>query len=208
MLKRFLPRQEGFFQLFQKTADILVLTATQFHILLLNLDHQQKYVDAIAQHEEEGDKLAHDTYDLLHKTFITPFDRHDIHRLTSQLDDVLDLVNRCAQCFPYYNLKEVPAEMISLADIAVQCTKVIKKAIYRLHTLKKSSEILSFCEEIAYLESQSHTLVLSGEKNLFEQEADFKQFFKLKETYARIKDVVSRCEDVANIIKGIVLEYS
>ncbi|MDR3477700.1 MAG: DUF47 family protein [Gammaproteobacteria bacterium] len=208
MLKRFLPREEGFFELFQKVADILVLTATQFHCLLLDLPNQQKYVDAIAAYEDEGDKIAHSTFDLLHKTFITPFDRHDIHRLTSQLDDVLDLINRCAQRFPFYQLQAAPPEMTALADLTVQCAKSLKKAVYRLNSLDKSTEILNYCEELNHLESLAHTHVLAGEKVLFLEENDFKHFFKLKEIYSRTKEVINRCQDVANIIKGIVLEYS
>ena len=112
MLRRFLPQQEGFFDLFQKTADLLVKTATEFHTMLLDLDNQQQHVDAIAAYEEEADRVAHTTFELLHKTFITPFDRHFIHHLTSGMDDILDLINRCAQRFPFYNLKSLPDEMV------------------------------------------------------------------------------------------------
>lgn len=208
MLKRFLPRQDGFFTLFQKTADILVLTATQFHILLLDLPNQQNSVSAIAAYEEEGDVIAHTTFQLLHKSFITPFDRNDIHRLVSQLDDILDLINRCAQRFPFYQLEKVPQEMIDLAELSVHCTKLLKKSIYRLHTLNQSDEIIQFCDDIGELESQGHHLVLAGEKDLFLYENDFKQFYKFQEIYSRTKSVINSCEDVGNIIKGIVLEYS
>jgi uncharacterized protein Yka (UPF0111/DUF47 family) len=208
MLKRFLPRQDGFFTQFQRIADILVLTATQFHIMLLDLDNQQKSVDAIAKYEIDADVIAHDTFELLHKTFITPFDRHDIHQLTSKLDDILDLINRCAQRFPFYELKTVPTEMTDLAEHAVQCTKLLKKAIYRLNSLDKSNEILKFCEDLNEIESLAHITVLAGEKDLFLDEQDFKTFFKLKEIYSRTKSVINSCQDVANIIKGIVLEYS
>jgi uncharacterized protein Yka (UPF0111/DUF47 family) len=208
MLKRFLPRQEGFFGLFQQSADLLVLTATQFHILLMDVDNQQRAVDAIAAYEEQADQIAHTTFGLLHKTFITPFDRHDIHNLTSRLDDILDLINRCAQRFPFYHLKKLPRELIELADLAMQCTKLLQKAIYHLDHLSQSDDILLFCENIDKLESHAHVLVLAGEKDLYLDENDFKQFFKLKEIYSRTKSVINRCQDVANIIKGIVLEYS
>jgi uncharacterized protein Yka (UPF0111/DUF47 family) len=208
MLKRFLPQQGDFFRLFQKTADILVDSTTQFHTLLHHLDNQQEYVDAIAKNEEEADKLAHTSFMLLHKTFITPFDRHDIHGLTSQLDDILDLVNRCAQRFPYYELKQVPEDMIELAQISMQASLLLKQAIYRLHSLKKAEEIFGFCEQIDKMESKAHRVVLAGERVLFKEENDFKQFFKLKEIYAQTKLVINRCQDVGNIIKGIILEYS
>ena len=94
MLKRLLPRQDSFFQLFQQAADKLQLASTEFSNMLSDLDHQQHYVDEIARHEEEADTIAHTNFQLLHKTFITPFDRHDIHQLTSTLDDIIDLINR------------------------------------------------------------------------------------------------------------------
>lgn len=208
MLKKFLPRQEGFFDLFQKSADILATTAIQFHAMLNDLEHQQQYVDTIAAYEEDGDKIAFTTFELLHKTFITPFDRHDIHRLTSGLDDVLDSINRCAQRFPYFELKQVPAEMIQLAKHSMQASMLLKEATYHLNSLKKSEEILQFCQGIDHIESQAHQVVLAGEKDLFLHENDFKHFYKLKEIYTRTKEVINSYQDVANIIKGIVLEYS
>ena len=208
MLKRFLPREDGFFQLFQKTADIIVNSTTQFHSMLHNLKDFQPYVDKIAANEDEGDHIAHATFELLHKTFITPFDRHDIHRLTSGLDDILDLINRCTQRFPFYELAKVPEEMITLAEIGMQCSVFLNQAVYHLHSLKQSQEIFRFCEEIDHCESKAHHIVLSGEKQLFIEEKDFKHFFKLKEIYSQTKAVINRCQDVGNMIKGIILEYT
>lgn len=208
MLKRLLPRQDSFFQLFQQAADKLLLASTEFSNMLQNLDNQQHYVDLIAQHEEEADKIAHTNFELLHKTFITPFDRHDIHQLTSTLDDIIDLINRIAQRFPFYQLKNVPEESIKLAKLSTEAVTHLKEAIYCLPSLKKSAEIFKHCNEIDTVESKAHKVVLAGEKKLFMDEQDFKQFFKLKEIYAHTKLVINRCQDVANILKGIVLEYS
>ncbi|HVE44448.1 MAG TPA: DUF47 family protein [Gammaproteobacteria bacterium] len=208
MLKRLLPRQEGFFHLFQKAADELVLASTEFTNLLLHLDNQQHYVDAIALHEEEADVIAHRTFELLHRTFVTPFDRHDIHELTSKLDDIIDLINRIAQRFPFYQLQVVPVEAIKLSELSAEATSHLKECIYHLHSLKNSDEIFKFCNEIDRVESQAHQVVLAGEKKLFMEEENFKQFFKMKEIYAHCKLVINRCQDVANIVKGIVLEYS
>lgn len=208
MLKRLLPRQDSFFQLFQQAADKLVLASTEFSTLLQHLNNQQHHVDAIAQHEEDADQIAHTTFELLHKTFITPFDRHDIHQLTSTLDDIIDLINRIAQRFPFYNLSEVPEEAIKLSQLSAEATKHLKQSIYCLHSLKNSTEIFKHCNEIDHVESKAHKVVLAGEKKLFLHENDFKQFFKIKEIYAHTKLVINRCQDVANILKGIVLEYS
>lgn len=208
MLKKFLPVQNNFFDFFQKTADILATTAIQFHAMLTDLENHQQYVDAIAAYEIDGDKIAHATFELLHKTFITPFDRHDIHQLTSGLDDILDLINRCAQRFPFYHLRMAPPEMIKLAQLSMQASMLLKEAIYRLPSLKQSDEIFEFCEGINHIESEAHQVVLSGEKFLYLNENDFKEFFKLKEIYTRTKSVINSYQDVANIIKGIILEYS
>lgn len=208
MLKRLLPRQDTFFDLFERAADKLVLASTEFSNMLQNLNNQQHYVDAIAQHEEEADQIAHTNFELLHKTFITPFDRHDIHQLTSTLDDIIDLINRIAQRFPFYQLQSVPEEMIKLSQLSAEATEHLKKAIHCLHSLKNSAEIFEHCHKINMVESKAHKVVLAGEKKLFLDEQDFKQFFKLKEIYGHTKSVINRCQDVANILKGIVLEYS
>lgn len=208
MLKRFLPRQDGFFKLFQKTADLLVTATTEFHTMLHNLEDQQQYVDRIALHEQDADQITHQTFELLHKTFITPFDRYDIHQLTAGLDDVLDHINRCAQRFPFYLLNKVPDEMIKLAELSREASILLNQAVYRLHSMKKSSEILNFCDAIDKIESSAHQTVLAGERKLFADEKDFKQFIKLKEIYAQTKLVINRCQDAGNVIKGIVLEYS
>lgn len=209
MLKRFLlPRQESFFQLFQRAADKLLLASTEFSTMLQHLDNQQHYVDIIAKHEEEADQIAHTNFELLHKTFITPFDRHDIHELTSTLDDIIDLINRIAQRFPFYHLASVPDEAIKLSQLSAEAANNLKQAIYCLPLLKNSSEIFRYCNEIDIVESKAHQVVLAGEKKLFMDEQDFKQFFKLKEIYGHTKLVINRCQDVANLLKGIVLEYS
>lgn len=208
MLKRLLPRQDNFFKLFQQSADKLLLASTEFSNALQDLENQQAHVDAIAQHEEEADQIAHTNFELLHKTFITPFDRFDIHQLTGALDDIIDLINRIAQRLPYYQLKAVPEEAIRLSELSVEATSHLKASIYCLHNLKNAHEIFMHCDAIDEAESKAHQAVLAGERKLFMNENDFKQFFKLKEIYAHTKLVINRCQDVANILKGIVLEYS
>jgi len=208
MLKRLLPRQDSFFQFFQQAADKLFLASSEFSNMVQHLDNQQHFVDTIAKHEEEADQIAHKNFELLHKSFITPFDRNDIHELTSTLDDTIDLINRIAQRFPFYHLKNVPEEIIKLSKLSIEATDHLKSAIYCLHSLKNAEVIFQACNEIDNVESKAHQVVLAGEKKLFMDENDFKQFFKLKEIYAHTKLVINRCQDVGNILKGIVLEYS
>ncbi len=208
MLKRLLPRQDSFFQLFQQAAEKLELASTEFSNMLQNLENQQHYVDLIAQHEEEADQIAHTNFETLHKTFITPFDRHDIHELTSSLDDIIDLINRIAQRFPFYQLKSAPLAMIELSKLSREATGHLKLAVNSLNSMKNADVIFNYCRQIDNVESRAHKVVLKGERELFAEENDFKQFFKLKEIYAHTKLVINRCQDVGNIIKGIVLEYT
>lgn len=208
MLKKFLPKKDEFFVLFQNMADILVAASEQFYHMLNNFDKQQDYVDQIALYEQQADQITHNTFHLLHKTFITPFDRHDIHSLASGLDDILDLINRCSQRFPFYNLQSAPKELIDLAELTNKTAVYLSNAIYQLHFLKNHEEILENCQKINTIESEAHKLVIAGEKKLFIDEQDFKQFFKLKEIYSQTKLVINRSKNVANMIKGIVLEYS
>ena len=102
----------------------------------------------------------------------------------------------------------VPEELIRLAQLSAEATNHLKSSIYLLHSLKHSEEIFNYCNLIDDVESKAHLVVLAGEKKLFMDEEDFKQFFKLKEIYGHTKSVINRCQDVANILKGIVLEYS
>lgn len=209
MLKRLLlPRQDSFFQLFQQAAEKLEQASLEFSNMLQHLDNQQHYVDLIAQHEEDADQIAHNNFEMLHKTFITPFDRNDIHELTSSLDDIIDLINRIAQRFPFYQLTSAPAPMIELSKLSLEATGHLKHAVQCLHSLKNAETIFNHCRQIDGVESRAHKVVLTGERQLFAEENDFKQFFKLKEIYAHTKMVINRCQDVGNIIKGIVLEHS
>lgn len=208
MLKRLLPKQDNFFKLFEEAAEKLAETASAFSNLLKNLHNYQYYVDIIAKHEEDADNITHSTFELMHKSFITPFDRYDIHALTSSLDDIIDLINRIAQRFPFYHLQTVPPEMIKLSELSTEATFNLRKAVGLLHYLKNSDEIFEYCNAIDRLESEAHKIVLAGEKKLFLEENDFKQFFKLKEIYSHTKLVINRCQDTGNIIKGIILEYS
>lgn len=208
MLRKLLPKQDNFFRYFEQMADLLISTATEFNQLLHDLEMPKQYVDKIANFEHEADQIAYITFKQLHKTFITPFDRDDIHRLTSGLDDILDQFNRCAQRFPFYDLKVVPFEITRLAELSVDASFALKEALYRLNSLKNGDEIFTFCEKIDNCESEAHQMVLAGEKNLFLHEDHFKHFLKLKEIYARIKLVIDGIQDVGNIIKGIILEYS
>ncbi len=208
MLKKILPKQENFFELFQQAAHQLVGAAEQFSNLIKDLSNADDYADRIAEHEATADNFARDTFDLLHKTFITPFDRHDIHQLTRKLDDILDVMNRTAQRITLYQLKSLPSGIEQIAKLTLDATQLIKMALKQLENLKNTPAIIQHCRSITEADNHAEQIMLKGVGQLFAEENDFKYLLKTKEIFEYSKSILSECHDLADIIKGIVLEYS
>ena len=145
----------------------------------------------------------------MHKAFITPFDRHDIHRLTRKLDDILDIINRTTQRIVLYQFKILPRGICTIiAELVLQAVRAVKKALNQIKNLKNAPEIIQLCNEISEYDGRAEQIMLEGVDKLFMEEQDFKYLLKAKEIYDYSTDIVHECHDLADIIKGIVLEYS
>lgn len=208
MLKFFLPHQEDFFQFFYQIADEMVEAAEQFQLMLKDLEHYEKYAKSISQHEEKADTLADSTLIKLHKTFITPFDRNDIHRFVIKLDDILDAINRTSKRLVIYRVQSVPEEIHSIAFLCVHGTETVRKAVKQLNNLKNSSKILALCDSINGLEAEAEQLLLKGVSRLFQEDIDDREVLKIKEIYEYSKSIIKNCQGASLIIKDVVLEYS
>ncbi len=208
MLKKLIPQEKGFFALFQEVAENVLQAAQKFQFLVDHLDKAGDSAKEIEHYATQGDSLTRETFDLLHKTFITPFDRYDIHKLASNLDDVLDLFNTTAQKITIYQIVSIPAEIKSLANLALEIARRLKLAIHLLDSLRKGDEILTHCRKIIELRTQAEDIGLTGLGNLFEHEADIKNLLKTKEVFESIKRLTDKSQNLANIMKGIVLEYA
>lgn len=208
MLKRLLPKQDNFFALFQQSAHLLVCGAEQFVELTKNIHQADVYAKKIGEFESAADDCTLATFDLLHKTFITPFDRQDLHQLTRRLDDILDMINRNAQRIVIYQLQSLPSEILQIADFILNATNIIKAAIKHLENLKNASAIVQRCHAISEIDHQSEQMMLKGIGRLFAEEQDFKHLLKIKEVYEHSTAVVHQCHDLADLVKDIVLEYS
>ncbi len=208
MLRKFLPYEQNFFKLFQEAAEELEQAASQFYAMISDLQHAGQYAQTINQIEKRADKIAHATFELLHKTFITPFDRNDINAITSKLDDIVDSINRSAQRVSLYQLTQLPQEIHQLAKLTAQCSVQIRLALGHLDKLTNTTEILQHCKAVNQAENEAHQISLSGIARLFQEESDCKQLLKVKDLYEYGKGMIDQCEDLANIIKGIVLEYA
>lgn len=206
MFGRLLPKEGKFFDLFNEHAEFCVKGAKEMVALMTNFNDLEIRVHAIEGIEKQADKVTHATLDALHKTFITPLDRDDIHHLITRMDDILDLLEDAAQTISLYDIKEITPEAKRLAELCLACTEKVQAAVGLLHNMDNSRQILAICEEIDRLESDADHVMRAAMSKLFREEPDVRNLIKLKAIYELLETVTDRCEDVANIIEGIIVE--
>ncbi|MCK9508166.1 MAG: DUF47 family protein [Pigmentiphaga sp.] len=206
MFSRLMPKEAKFFDLFTAHAEIGKQASRELVGLLGDLSKSDVFIENIETLEKRGDKVTHECVDLLHRTFITPMDRDQIHHLISLMDDILDLIEDVAQSISLYDVRNVTPDARALADIIVQCCDRLTILVGRLHDLSDTESILKLCQEIERLESDADRLMRRGMARLFRDEVDTRQLIKLKAVYELLEEVTDKCEDVSNLIEGIVLE--
>ena len=206
MFGRLMPTEGKFFELFNQHADLCVKGAREMVALMSNFDDLENRVHAIEGIEKQADKVTHSTLEMLHKTFITPLDRDDIHQLITRMDDILDLLEDAAQTISLYDIKAITPEAKRLAELCLACTEKVKGGVSLLHNMDNSREILAICEEIDRLESDADHVMRAAMSKLFRDEPDVRNLIKLKAIYEILETVTDRCEDVANILEGIIVE--
>ena len=206
MFGRFMPQEGHFFELFNEHAQYIVDGTRELAVLMAKFDDLERRAYSIETIEKKADKVTHQTVELLHKTFITPIDREDIHKLITTMDDILDLTEDVAHSIFLYDIKSVTPEAQKLADICVACGEKVKATVALLPKMENSAEMLSLCNEIDKLESDADHVMRAAMAKLFREEPDVRNVIKLKEIYELLESVTDKCEDVANIIEGIVLE--
>jgi predicted phosphate transport protein (TIGR00153 family) len=203
-----MPQEGRFFELFNEHAEQIVLGSRELGALIANGDDLQRRAYNIETIEKRADRITQSTIELLHKTFITPLDRDEIHQLITKMDDILDLIEDVAQSVFLYDVRDLTEEAKKLADICVACGENVKKAVALLSNMKNAPAILVACEEIDRLESEADHVMRAAMAKLFRDESDVRQVIKLRSVYELLEEVTDTCEDVANILEGIVLENS
>jgi len=201
-----LPREGKFFALFNQHADLAAGAAVELQALLADLSQLEIRSRAIERNEKQADRITHETVQLLHKTFVTPLDRDEIHQLITGMDDILDLMEDVATCLFLYDVKAVTSDAQKLAAICVTCTIKVKEAVRMLESMDNADAIMQICGDIDRLESEADFVFRSALAKLFREESDAKQILKLKEVYQLLESITDKAEDVANVIEGIVLE--
>jgi predicted phosphate transport protein (TIGR00153 family) len=206
MFGRLMPKEGRFFDLFNEHAGLVLQGAIELNAFFDDMGHREAHAQNVNSLEKKADKVTHETIQLLHQTFVTPLDRDDIHKLISSMDDILDLMEDVAECVVLYDVREVTDAARKLAEIGVNCAEKVKTAVGMLANLDNSQAILRLCNEIDQLESEADRVMRSAMSKLFRDEPDTRQLIKLKAVYELLESITDCCEDVANVIEGIVLE--
>lgn len=206
MFGRLMPKELRFYEFFVQHGELCVKGGREMVALMTNFDDLDHRVHAIESIEKEADKVVYAALELLHKTFITPLDREDIHKLITKMDDILDLMEDAAQTISLYDVKEITPEAARLAELCLACCEKVLAAVSKLHNMKNARDILALCSDIDRLESDADHVMRAAMSKLFREEPDVRNLIKLKAIYEVLEAVTDRCEDVANILESIIVE--
>ena len=211
---KLLPREGNFFEMFNQHADHIVEAVHAFAKLVAHYNEpllRDQFMREVDEAERAADRVTHEVSKAVHKTFITPIDREQIHNLINTMDDVADLIQDSAETMTLYDIRTMTEELTRLTDLSVQSVERMRDAVKLLNKLANAATAeaaLKFCEEIDKLEGDADRVLRSAISKLFREEPDVRELIKLKAIYELLETITDRCEDVANLIEGIVLENS
>ena len=208
-ITRLMPREGRFFSLFDSHAKLIVDGANALANVLRDYEVAKDRavgIKLIEDAEHAADRITHETVQLLHTTFITPFDRDDIHRLISRMDDVLDLIQDTAETLVLYDIQKVTPEATQLAELVLRCAERVQGAVNLMGSMADAAAMLEICQEIDKLESEADKVMRGAVSQLFRNETDTRQLIKLKAVYEALESATDKCQDVANVIESVVLE--
>ena len=211
MLSRLMPREGNFFELFNAHAEQIVLGSRELELMMTEFKDLEARAQGIDIAERAADKITHETIALLHKTFVTPIDREQIHGLINAMDDVLDLLQDASETMLLYDVQTMNEDILRLGDMSARCCERVQHAVSLLAKISEpavAQAALKTCEEIDRLESDADRVMRSAMSRLFREETDVRELIKLKTIYEQLESISDRCEDVANLIEGVVLENS
>ena len=206
MLNRFMPKEGKFFTLFNQHAALLTVTSKELVGLFNDIDNADKYIQVIRENEKRADRFTYETVDLLHKTFITPLDRDVILKLVTNLDDIIDMMEDVAETISLYDVRQSSENAQKLCTIIEACCQRLEKAVNCLENMDNTPEVLRLASEIERLESDADRVLRDAMSRLFREEDNVKDLIKYKALYELLEGITDKCEDVGNIIQGIMVE--
>ena len=205
---RLFPKTENFFEYFEELADKIEEGGQLFLEMTQKHDYSEAKVAKLKEIEHEADAITHRTYEKMHKTFLTPIDREDIYALVNKMDSIMDVIEATAIRIHLYKVKKSDDQIIKQAKILNEAIQKIKGIIHGLRNMKNSKMILDGCVEINTLENAGDVVLRTIMANLFENEKDAIELIKWKDIFQLLEEGIDVCEDVSNIIEGIVLKHA
>jgi uncharacterized protein len=200
---RFLPKETKFFEMFTDMANNLTEGARLLKTILEDMKDVDARVQQLKTIEHRGDEMTHDVLTQLNQSFITPFDREDIHKLASSLDDVLDFVYAAGERLVMYKITGITPAAAQLADVVVRQGEQLCKAV---SLLDKNDNVLQYCVEINRLENEADRITRNALAQLFDVETDPIALIKKKELYEALETASDKAEDAANVIESVVVK--
>jgi len=200
---RFIPRDTSFFKMFSAMSENLIAGARALVDLFADYRDVESKIEEVHRIEREGDELTHAILTKLNQTFITPFDREDIHELASKLDDVLDFINAACARIVMYRIASPPPAAGELANIILMQSQELQKAV---SLMQKNGNILANCVEINRLDNEADVVAQEAIARLFECEKDPINLIKTKELLEFLEQATDKAEDVANVLETVVLK--
>ena len=214
LFSKLLPREGNFFELFEQHALRITEGARAFLRLVENYADtaaRERHAEEVGTAERQADRITADVHRLLHKTFVTPIDREQIFSLINAMDDVLDLLQDASETLQLYDVQSLNEDVLRLSDLSAKCCERVQHAISLLSRISRpevAEAAIKTCKEIDHLESDADRVMRSAMSRLFREETDVRELIKLKTVYEQLESITDRCEDVANLIEGVVLENS
>ena len=200
-----LPREEGFFDFFDRASANLHQGATLLDELTANFSDIENRARQITNVEHAGDHLTREAIEMLNRTFITPFDRDEIYTLVCRMDDVLDLIENVSNRLMLYRVPQPTEDAKRLVRILVTCTRILAETTPMLRSIKKPAQILANCLDVHTQESEADRVEQHGIATLFERNKEPIEVIKWKDIYEDLEQATDRCADVANAIESIVI---
>jgi uncharacterized protein len=205
---RMIPKEEKFFDLFDELVNKIEEGGELFLDMVEHYEYSEPKIVKLKELENEADVITHKTYEKMHKTFLTPIDREDIYHLVNKMDSILDMIEASAARMSLYKVKIPAKEIIEQAKILNKSIKKVKYIVHAMRNMKNAKMIIDSCVEINTLENEGDIIMRMTMTRLFEQEKDPIELIKWKEIFERIEEAIDVCEDVANIVEGIVLKHA
>jgi len=202
---KILPKEEKYFQLFDKMAEQINLAASTLIVLFDDMDNVDRHAEELKKVEHDADELTHDVLKRLNKSFITPIDREDIHALISAMDTVVDMIESVAARSVMYALKQSTPQMKELTRVLAETASATGRAVAKLQS---SDDLADLIVEVHSLEAKGDAIYRKAIRDLFAENNDALMVIKMKEVYEKLESAIDACEDAANVLENIKIKNS